>query len=88
MHESRLVEEGEHAVEIFKIILEKRQSFTLGREGAENGPLEEVAKDFGLPVRPLVVVEGNIGDHLLERLIPSLLVDPLDALGRENGEAR
>jgi hypothetical protein len=47
----------------------------------ENGSLKQVPEDFRLPVCPLVVIFGNLGDHVLEGGIARLVVDPLDALG-------
>ena len=60
----------------------------LWRKWKEDGSLEQVAEDLGFPVVPFVVIHGNMRNHMLEGFVSSLLVDPLNSLGREDGEAR
>ena len=37
---------------------------------------------------PFIIILDRGGDGRLKRVVPGLLVDPLDALRREDGEAR
>ena len=53
----------------------------------EEAPGEYIAEDLGLPVHPLIIVYAGRRDHVLERGVACFLVDPLDALWREDGEA-
>lgn len=88
MHESGLVEQREHAVEVLKVIFEEGQSFGLWGEWLVYSPLEYVAEDVGFPLYPLVVVDGRGRDHVLEGGISSLFIHPLYTFRREDGEAR
>lgn len=42
---------------------------------------EYVAEDFWLPIYPLVIIHGGLRNHLLKRIVASLLTDPLYTLG-------
>jgi hypothetical protein len=59
MHEGRLVEEREHAVEILKVVFQKGEGFVLWRKWLEDGASEYIAKDLGLPVGPFVVISRH-----------------------------
>lgn len=74
------MEEREHAVEIFEEIFEQRHRFGLGRQRPEDGSLEKVSEYLRLPISPFVVVFRDFGNHILEGIVASLVVDPLDAL--------
>lgn len=86
MHERRLVEERKHAIEILEIVLQQREGFGLRRQRPVDASLEKVLEHVGLPLYPLVVVYGGRRDHVLEGIVPRLVIDPLDALGREDGK--
>lgn len=88
VHERRLMEQREHAVEVCEVVLQERKSLVLGWQRLEYTAGEYIAEDVGLPMYPFVVVNCSIGDHVLERRIASFVVDPLNTLGRENGETR
>ena len=80
MHESWLVKQRKHAVEIVKVVCEKGEGFLFRRQRPENWTLEEVIEDLGLPVGPLVVIDRDLRNSVRKRLVPSLCVDPLNAL--------
>lgn len=80
VHESWLMEEWEHAVEIFEEILEQRHCFGFGWQRSEDGSLEKVPEYLRLPISPFVVVFRDFGNHILEGVVAGLMIDPLDAL--------
>lgn len=88
MHESRLVKQWEHAIEVLEEILEERKRLVLRGKRLENAAGEYVAEDFRLPIHPLIVIHVRRGDHILERGITRLLVDPLNTLGRKDRKPR
>lgn len=88
MHECRLMEEREHAIEIFEVVFQERKSFSFRRQWSVYSSLEQISENVWFPLDPFVVVDRSGRYHILERTVASLVVDPLDALRREDGEAR
>lgn len=87
MHKRGLVEEREHAVEVFKIVLEQREGFGFWRKLPVHSSLEDVLENVGPPLNPLVIFYGSSRYHLLEGSVAGLVVDPLYAFWGENREA-
>lgn len=87
MHKCRLVKEREHAVEVLKVVLEQRQGLGFRGQVSKDSAAEKITEDIGLPSRPLVIVNRDVCDHLLERIVPHFLVDPLNSFRGENRES-
>ena len=81
------MEERKHAVEVLKIVLEERERIGLVGQLQEDATPEQIRKDIRFPSRPLVVVDGHLRDHLLESVVPSLFVYPLDSFWRKDRES-
>ena len=83
------MKQGEHAVEIFEEIFKQGQRFFFGWQRLEYSADKDVAEYFWFPVLPLgFFFVDSILDGLLERCVARLLVDPLDAFTRKDGESR
>lgn len=81
------MEKRKHAVKVVKVIGEKRYCLVLWWQRTEDGALEEVTKDFGFPICPFMVVDGDLRNHILERIITGSRIHPLNAFGREDGKS-
>jgi hypothetical protein len=87
MHERWLMEEREHAVEIFKEILEQGHALSLWGKLLKYWSSEQIGEHLWFPVHPFILIHRSRRDHFLERGVASLFVHPLDTFGREDGKS-
>ena len=80
------MEQREHAIEVFEIVFQKRQGLVLWGELLLDSAFGDVLENVRTPLYPLIVFYRGCRDHVLKGIVAGLLVHPLDALGRENGE--
>lgn len=80
------MEQWEHAIEVFEVVFQKRQSLVLWWELLVDSAFEDVLENIRTPLYPLIVFYRGCRDHVLKGIVARLLVHPLDAFGRENRE--
>ena len=81
MHERGLVEQWEHAVEALEEFCHERFALFPRWKRLKHFPRKYVVEDFLSPRMPFGLVLRDMSNHLVEGVVLSLLIDPLDAFG-------